>query len=100
SRPLLRVLGISLILLGFLALGPALAGARTKAPGTPVVMDWILGAAFFWTLGVVPVGLGVLLVLIADRSLPARMAARIRSLPPRVPPRLSPASLARAVAHP
>lgn len=63
-------------------------------------MDWMLGAAFFWTLGVVPVGLGVVLVLIADRSLPARMAAGIRSLPPRVAHRLSPASLARAVAHP
>lgn len=99
-RPLLKGLGIFLILFGLVALGPAMAGARTKTPGVSAGVGWVVGAAFLFALFVLPVGLGVVLVLIADRELPARWAAGVQSWPARVRRRLEPASLGRAVAHP
>jgi hypothetical protein len=99
-RPLLKGLGIVLILFGLVALGPAIAGARTKTPGVGADVQWVVGGAFVFALVVLPVGLGVVLVLIGDRDLPSRWAAGIRSWPARLRRRLEPAALQRALASP
>jgi hypothetical protein len=99
-RPLLKGLGIVLILDGLVALGPAITGARTKTPGVGADVQWVVGGAFLFALVILPVGLGVVLVLIGDRELPARWAAGVRSWPARVKRRLEPAALGRALAHP
>jgi hypothetical protein len=99
-RPLLKGTGIVLILFGLVALGPAIAAARTETRGVGADVEWVVDGAFLFALVVLPIGLGVALVLIGDRDLPSRWAAGVRSWPARLRRRLEPAALKRAVAHP